>query len=365
MVLIYYYWRAMKFLLYYYLIISFISNLVKALVIKGSAHHINGYTTLTGPSFITLPICIGTPNQCFNMLYANKQTFFLLCNTEVDRKADNKFDESQSKTYEQIEKRTYSLMSSDKTIKSKQVMDYIEFESTSKFHWLLICEMNFDFEYFDGILGLAFKTVLGDEFSFLSHLYHQKIISSFDFGHYFLNPNAVNIYFGEIPLGLEQYNYCFAKSTPALYCRTYRISMKTNNETLFIDDKARDIIINIGAQYLQASIEGKPLLDKYNDILDGHCHMVNKDSIYSFLECDSQANISIIPDVFIKMDDVTIKIRAADIFERNSNGYHCRLFIHRSETVWVLNLVVLRNYDIFFDNINSKIWFIENNMFPN
>lgn len=44
--------------------------------------------------------------------------------------------------------------------------------------------------------------------------------------------------------------------------------MKTNNETLLIDDKGRDIIINIGAQYLQASIEGKSLLDKYNDILD-------------------------------------------------------------------------------------------------
>lgn len=160
----------MKFLFYYYLIICFITNLAKALVIKGSAHHINGYTTLTGSSFITLPICIGTPSQCFNMLYANKQTFFLLCNTEVDRKVDNKFDESKSKTYEQIEARTYSLMSSTISIKSKQVMDYIEFESTSKFHWLLIREMNFDLEYYDGILGLGPNNVLEAKFSFLSHL---------------------------------------------------------------------------------------------------------------------------------------------------------------------------------------------------
>lgn len=244
----------MKFtsLILHYLVNNLLIVLVKTLVIKSKANHIKGYTSLTDSTFLTIPFCIGKPKQCLDLLYSNKKSLIIICNSTLSNKVKQTFDITKSETFEFIKEKTFSLKSQGLKLDGKQMKDYIEFNSNQydnrKLPMLLVIEINFNMVYFDGILGMYKQNIIGSKFSFLNYLFENDIISNLNFGHNFKTKTQVDFYIGETPSDIDKYSFCESKNEAFWYCKLNSISFYSNN-TLYRNYSTEDKLIQLLLQF--------------------------------------------------------------------------------------------------------------------
>lgn len=108
------------------------------------------------------------------------------------------------------------------------------------------------------------------------------------------------------------------------------------------------------------------MFNLYLEARNRHCNIIRNLNGDSFAQCDEKVDIKQFPDVIFNMDKVALRLKASDVFDKIiGGGLNGKIFIVEFSNVWVFNMVILKNYDIFFDDQNIKIGFKENHLFEN
>lgn len=349
---------------------KFLLIVVNGIIIKSKAHHIKGYTSLTDSLFITVPLCIGNPKQCFDLLYSNEKSSIII-HSPLSQKVKQTFDYTKSKSFEFIQKEAFLFEFKVLELhgRGRQFKDHIELNKNqndeNKFNMFLLNDINFNMVYFDGILGLYDPNIIDPSFSFLNYLSENDIASNMNFGHRFITRTQVDLLIGETPENIDNYTFCDSKNQAFWNCKLNSISFYLNN-TIF-RTYSSEVLIDTAAPYIKApSPNGYDLFNLYLEAGNGHCKIAENSNLDSFIQCDKQVDIKYFPEIVFNLGNVSVRLRPSDVFDELESGeLNGKIFIVDYNTFWVLNLVILKHYDIFFDEENTRIGFKENSLFEN
>ena len=88
---------------------------------------------------------------------------------------------------------------------------------------------------------------------------------------------------------------------------------------------------------------------KYDNIYNGH-----------YIECDSNFDLFNLSTISLNMSNIEIELNIEDIFDLKSKK--SKIYIIKYSNTWVLNVNILKHYNLFIDYDNFLIGFEKNNI---
>lgn len=359
-----------------------------SIVFHGKFHKVDNETTpFSSNSYITIPFCVGqneVEKQCLNLLYDVEARYTILIDNGVLPK--DGYNPSISSAYFKTPNRGFiSYIPPFVTIFSFFIKDYIFFDGLQRFGLFSMLQAhkvekidcsNIDYQ---GILGLSTKSDIGSDLLIINYLKDNGIISSSNFYQKFISENDVDIYIGEKDIEtnltiMNSFEYCkLATQSPFSinwYC-TFDYVETNNGEIIVKQLNESNQLVQFHSTWKTMSIP----VSIWEDVMNFYIHQsnekcfilkneTNKTSVFpdEFLQCDPDLNISIFPDLILGSvhQKLKIKIRAIDIFTKDLK---CIFRKNRETSVWHLGMGIIKHYNIFFDNQNERIGFLENYIF--
>lgn len=361
------------------LLLYAILPLSQSITIQGKVISLPMSTPFTSNIFITIPICFGDKQskQCIELIYDMNDKHFIASDINNHPKGYNL---SLSDT-NQKEDRTYSIGLGRKgSLINTIYQESIYFDSNhilEKFNFLLTESISFsisDWPY-AGIAGFGYRSHLGDEYSFIPMLYSNKLISNKNYGHRFINQKKVEIFIGDDKYEndksyMKSFSYCYMGqplgiSEANFYCKVESISYANNNTVINTYTSTYVIFSTRSDGIVAPNPAGYDLFNIYIIASKNRCS-VQTDTFTDahFIQCDPSFDVSTLPIVTLDMRDskVKIKLKPKDLFDLANKG---RIFIKKFSNNWILDLNILRYYDMHINFDKAGIGLREHGLFDN
>ena len=355
------------FILYLFFHFKYV-NLLK---IKGNFHKQKVLNAFSSDEYLTIPISLENKNY-----KKQKFNFLLDINSNINIVFSRKI---KSNGYKFINKKDDLKKYSISWTQNRKMNGYViqdnliltENVKINNFSIILIEESNFDISYvkFEGVLSLNFFNNFGSENSLLNKLLSHNIFINKNYINYsikFYSKNNFYLNFENEINNLESYNFCESRNTEnnrieRLICKLDSISFK--NSSIINKYNVIDVIFDTSKRFIQApnpmgydvfkiflQISNNLCKVKIDLLLDGH-----------YLDCNN-FDIKKFPEIYLNLAKSLIKIKLSpnEIFDENKKS---KIYIINFSNVWIINLNLLKNYDIFVNNKEKLIGLKENKIF--
>jgi cathepsin D len=336
---------------------------------------------------LTIKICLGSPQQCFNVIYdTGSYHLWLASYDSIGCASCKSFDYSKSKTFEKkYNKIILNYLTG--TAKGWEVTDYLKIdENYSKINWLLAEYVVFNVEGADGIIGFARdyepsfdNSYVDEEFSFIESLYLSNTIDKRVFSQNYTNKDLTKakLYIGEYTndfSSLDKFTYCNVIQSDPFFsnmklknlwaCRlSYLIIGNPSIDEFYINSHEINTraVFDSGSNYIMAPMETFPVV---------------KEMFRKFVECGDDIYFAEGVKVFSCAEHFDTNLLQNFSFIFNGYAYTVpsnklfKEFVYYGKKVlifciifksdldfWLLGQYFLRNFHILFDNERNIIGF--------
>ena len=327
-------------------------------------------------------ICIGTPLQCFNVLYDTGSTYLILGMKSSNLKFKKGFNTVLSETYmspgcENI----ISVPYKSAVILAHEVKDKATIIENYRlpylFSFLLSYNSTEKFEY-EGILGLGnYYPDINDEnnfdarFSFVHYLHMNGVIRKLIFGHEYIDRTHGNIHFGEEPKKMRD-GYFKCKSDKFIsymnkwHCQVLSMYLSNGEDYTPIGSIAA---FDTGYAYLKGPYyQVEIILNKIKQLSGDKCDHIFQpiDDSNQLMRtvCNNDIDLSIFPDISFDIVGFKMTLLKRDLFRKIiDNGekkYEVIVIGDTTYNFWNFGEPILKNYDMVFNYEDNTVGFKEN-----
>lgn len=326
---------------------------------------------------MTIPMCIGEPKQCYDLIYDTGISYSILGGPNSNFK--HTYDQKQSKTFRSARyNKVFGVPYYSNAFSAIEAADYFVFANQSfplfSNNFLLVFKSFLNFSA-DGILGLngyyppknsGFD--IDERFSYINYLKFNKLIDKRIFAHEYKSRDKGILYLGETPYPTNKYKQC----TSMFFGEDGNYNWNCDVKEIYFDSSSkipisvRKIAFATGSPNIIAPIkEGTEIFNYIIQESSDKCYIDNKEKGIQKLLCKTSFSISSLSNLnFIFEEDVELKFFYNDMFRLiNYNGeslYFYKIIIIESSNQWILGEPVLKNYNMFFSHDDEIVGFIEN-----
>lgn len=338
-----------------------------------------------------IPVCLGTPPQCFHIFYDVNFTH-LLINPNMKKKT-HYFDASQSSTVTQS-----SIEINFNTIKSTVFSDFLYLDLMKfEFAWLYGTEVLQMEAIYEGKMGFGRNynnntEKYHEKYSIVHKLYNSGKIKKKIFGHkYFHNRKYLRLYLGEINLNEfnnnKQYPKCFVEASSKKLaeideifdhlwsCELKRLHIynedeeknpKSNPIFEFSFPNNNSVLFSTVSNLITGPIDQGTVLIEFILSLPA---AKNDCSKYSFhkkhisIRCKFNVDVFQFPKIYFELNGVTLILPPENLFhkeyamDREKYVYKARFVFSPDYYFWTIGQAVLREYDMIFDMDEGSVGF--------
>ena len=254
-------------------------------------------------------------------------------------------------------------------LKGNELNDNIQLNKNNiPFNFILINECSLDLNkfQFSGFFGLSLKKENKKTNSLLESLKDRNLISKKNIEILYKSKTNIQLIL-DSEIKNKNYKFCPISFNQNLN-ETYLISCSldslifSKNKTIINTYYFVDVIFDSFNDIIQAPEPmGYDLFKIFMDESNGQCK-VKFDNLYNghFLECEKNFNLYNLSSVSLKMNNVEIDLNINDIFDIKSKK--SRIYIIKYSNVWIINMNILKNYNLFLNYENFSIGFEKNNI---
>ena len=330
-------------------------------------------------------ICVGTPEQCFNVLYDTGTAYLILGIPNSFLKFKKSFNSLMSDTFSSTCDKLFAIPFKSSVISAREVKDKVsivpKFRLPYLFSFLLSWNSTESYDY-DGILGLGnyypredSENSFDERFSFIHYLKKNGIINKLIFGHEYHDRTHGSIYFGEEPKSMRNgYFKCkvqnFISYANKWHCQLLSMYFSNGeNYTTLASTAAFDTGYSfIKGPYWQVS----NIFERMKEISGKKC-----DYIYQIIDetnelvrfvCDLNIDISDFPDISFDIVGFKMTLLKRDLFRKiimkgGEIKYEMILVGDSTYNFWNFGEPILKNYDMVFNYEDNTVGFKINNNF--
>ena len=334
-----------------------------------------------------IPICIGTPPQCFHVFYDVNYTHLLI--NPIPKNNSHHFMIKDSSTAENSAFPVNIYGDSSESINDKIIVEMNSFS----FDWLYGVNVPKTEVIYDGKFGFGrnydnSSDLYHEKYSLIHRLYNSGKIKRKIFRHkFFNNRKYMRLYFGEINLeelnNNQNYPKCYAKDTTE---QLNQINKDLNHlwscglkSVKIIDDSNEKIVLfeyfppdknivlfSTVSNIITGPIEqGEKLIDYLVSLpfAKGLCtkNKYHKDRIN--IRCDWKTDITQFPNIIFELNGVKLVLLSKDLFHKEygftqeNYSFKGRFDFTPYNQFWTIGENVLRNYDMIFDMDEGSVGF--------
>ena len=322
-------------------------------------------------------ICVGTPLQCFKVLYDTGSAYLILGIPTKNLKFKKGFNTVISDTYMPANcENIIPLAYKSAVILAHEGRDkatIIDYRLPYLFSFLLVVNSTENFDY-EGILGLGhYYPDINDEnsfdarFSFVHYLKMNGMIKKLIFGHEYIDRTHGNIYFGEEPKSMRN-GYFKCKSDHFIsYMNKWNcqiLSMyfsKGEDYTTLASIAAFDT----GYAYIKGPFaQVEIILNKINKIGGGKCENVyqkidDKNQLIRTI-CKMDIDKSSFPDISFDIHGFEMTLLKSDLFRKiilkgGEKKYEVIIIGDTTYDFWNFGEPILKNYDMVFNYEDNTV----------
>ena len=332
-------------------------------------------------------VCVGTPEQCFTVLYDTGSTYLILGMESDNLKFKKGFNALKSETFNNAYDRIFTIPYKTSVIMAREVKDKVTIIKNRPIPYLFSFALSWnstEFYDFDGILGLGNyypkidkENSFDERFSFVHNLKLNGIIDKLIFGHEYTDRTHGNIYFGEEPKSmLNGYFKCkvenFISYVNKWHCQL--LSMYFSEEENYIP-LSSIAAFDTGYPFIRGPFpQVFDILNKIKEIGGEKCKYIYQDNEennrLAAVICDLDINISDFPDISFNIVGFKMTLLKRDLFKQISINegeikYGCILIADSYFTYWNFGEPILKNYDMVFNYEDNTVGFKVNNNYLN
>jgi cathepsin D len=343
---------------------------------------------------LTIKICLGTPKQCFNVVYDTGSYYLWLSSkNSIGCESCKNYDEYSSTTFEKsanlITIKYVTGMSS-----GFEATDYINLDDGSfifKMSWMLATFVNFKVEGADGIIGFGREysptsenSQATNRHSFINSLYEGKIIKKKVFSQVFVDEDLkkAKLYIGEYAEGFSQDHktFCNVYKSDSLFdnhnfkgvwtCRLSYLLIGDTNVTNFykeahsVNSKA---ILDSGSNFIFAPFD---LIEEIKKVFSKFPECKNETDLNSGISvfyCSENFDTSFFPNFSFIFNGYGYTVPGKRLFKKiDANGEKILFFtfyFDRGFNYWLLGQYFLRNFHVLFDHEKDVVGFTADNQY--
>ena len=317
--------------------------------------------------YIEINFCLDERiTQCFELILDLNDINIILFSNEITKNG-YKVINLKNNYYQSLTDKT--INKNNITFNGKETNNIYQIESNDiPFFFILInkCSIDLNKYQFSGFFGLSLKKENKEINSLIQSLKNKNLISkknieikfkSYSNIEFILDSNLNKIIYKFCPLTFSQNsndNYLLSCTLNSLIFT----KNKTIINTYFLIDVAFDSFNDI----IQAPEPmGYDLFKIYMEESNGKC-IIKSDNIYNghYIECDSNFDLFTLSTISLNMSNIEIELNIEDIFDLKSKK--SKIYIIKYSNMWVLNVNILKHYNLFIDYDNYLIGFEKNNI---
>ena len=330
-------------------------------------------------------ICVGTPEQCFKVLYDTGTPYLILGIPNTNLKFKKSFNSLMSDTFSSTSDKLFAIPFKSSVISAREVKDKVsivpKYRLPYLFSFVLSWNSTESYDY-DGILGLGnyypkidSENSFDERFSFVHYLKKNGIISNLIFGHEYHDRTHGSIYFGEEPKSMRNgYFKCkvqnFISYANKWHCQLLSMYFSNGeNYTTLASTAAFDTGYSfIKGPYWQVTT----ILDKIKEIGGAKCdhvfQIIDENNELVRIVCDLDIKISDFPDISFDIVGFKMTLLKTDLFRKirivgGKIKYEAILVGDSTYDFWNFGEPILKNYDMVFNYEDNTVGFKINNNF--
>ena len=328
-------------------------------------------------------VCVGTPEQCFKVLYDTGSAYLILGVPNSDLKFKKGFNTLLSDSFSAPNDNIFAIPFKSSVIMAHEVKDKVSIIKNYRlpylFSFLLSWNSTESYDY-EGILGLGNyypkrddDNSFDEKFSFVHYLKMNGIISKLIFGHKYSDRTHGNIYFGEEPDSMRNgYFKCkvqgFISYVNKWHCQLLSVYFANwDNYTTLSNTAAFDTGYSfIKGPYWQVS----EILDRIKEIGGKKCdfvfQIIDETNELIRLLCDKDISISDFPDISFDIVGFKMTLLKSDLFRKiiikgGELKYESVIIGDSTYDFWNFGEPILKNYDMVFNYEDNTVGFKANN----
>ena len=328
-------------------------------------------------------VCVGTPEQCFKVLYDTGSAYLILGVPNSDLKFKKGFNSLLSDSFSAPNDNIFAIPFKSSVIMAHEVKDKVSIIKNYRlpylFSFLLSWNSTESYDY-EGILGLGNyypkrddDNSFDEKFSFVHYLKINGIISKLIFGHKYSDRTHGNIYFGEEPDSMRNgYFKCkvqgFISYVNKWHCQLLSVYFANwDNYTTLSSTAAFDTGYSfIKGPYWQVS----EILDRIKEIGGKKCdfvfQIIDETNELIRLLCDKDIDISDFPDISFDIVGFKMTLLKNDLFRKiiikgGELKYESVIIGDSTYDFWNFGEPILKNYDMVFNYEDNTVGFKANN----
>ena len=236
------------------------------------------------------------------------------------------------------------------------------------FFFILInkCTIDLNKYQFSGFFGLSLKKENKEINSLIQSLKNKKLISKKNIEIKFKSKSNIELIL-DSNSNNKLYKFCpltFTQNTNEknLLSCTLNSLIFTKNKTIINTYFLIDVAFDSFNDIIQAPEPmGYDLFKIYMEESNGKC-IIKSDNIYNghYIECDSNFDLFNLSTISLNMSNIEIELNIEDIFDLKSKK--SKIYIIKYSNMWILNVNILKHYNLFIDYDNYLIGFEKNNI---
>ena len=353
----------MNFQILYFL---FLISTSLAISFKGYLKNLE-YYPFNFLEYIEINFCLDERiTQCFELILDLNDINIILFSNEITKNG-YKVINLKNNYYQSLTDKT--INKNNITFNGKETNNIYQIERNDiPFFFILINECTIDLNkyQFSGFFGLSLKKENKEINSLIQSLKNKNLISkknieikfkSYSNIEFILDSNLNKIIYKFCPLTFSQNS----NDNYLLSC-TLNSLIFTKNKTIINTYFLIDVAFDSFNEIIQAPEPmGYDLFKIYMEESNGKC-IIKSDNIYNghYIECDSNFDLFTLSTISLNMSNIEIELNIEDIFDLKSKK--SKIYIIKYSNMWVLNVNILKHYNLFIDYDNFLIGFEKNNI---